>query len=237
MTRVCEKKRVCFGTRLAVCLGVDKPPPRTMFWSVILGFFLAEFLFHGIPEVSAFSGLSFGSTFRFPNVPLREGIRHIHTLEHLENITTTASRNSRPLPHYFDIQRVSQPQRYGDHVSVCVHTKVRGYPQTIYMLSRPDHPETCTFMCIQDGTQRAMVQLRVGRLSHQFEGHRLLVSCTYFTGPRVFDRDMEPVMRFLRFFEHRMKPPVVSAAAGAPTRGRLHANLQWYRRMVLGLEN
>jgi hypothetical protein len=210
----------------------DLKPDSRMFFTVILGFLLAEFLF-GIPEVAAFpsvtTGLSFGSSFLFPNVPLREGIQHIHTLEHLENITSCpgAART-----HYFDIQRVSQPQRYGDHVSVCVHTKVRGYPQTIYMLSRPDRPETCTFMCIQDGTQRAMVQLRVGPLKER--GHRLLVNCTYFTGPRTFDRDMEPVMRFLRFFEHRMRSPVPCTMEG--NRGGPHANLQWYRRMVLGLE-
>ena len=209
-----------------------------MCWSVIVGFFLAEFLIR-VPVVSAFpvaplhgTGLSFGSSFLFPNVPLREGIKHIHTLEHLENITTTTTSRSSRFPHYFDIQRVSQPQRYGDHVSVCVHTKVRGYPQTIYMLSRPDRPETCTFMCIQDGTQRAMVQLRVGPLKER--GHRLLVNCTYFAGPRTFDRDMEPVMRFLRFFEHRMKFPVPCTVE--ENRGGPHANLQWYRRMVLGLE-
>jgi hypothetical protein len=177
--------------------------------------------------------LSFSSSFKFPNVPLREGVRHIHTLEHLENITLIGS----PVP-YFDIQRVSQPQRYGDHVSVCVHSKVKGCDQTIYMIARPEAPESCTFMCVQDGTQRAMMQLRVAPLQRE-DGHRLTVSCTYIRGPRLFDRDMEPVMRFLRFFEQHMKrqsPNTVGTIAAVPGQRRgPYTNLLWYRRMVLGL--
>lgn len=195
-----------------------------------------------IPEIAAaFSaaprfhqgctGISFTNSFRFPGVPLKEGIRHIHTLEHLENITLSQHHTqdgAQTKSTYFDIQHVAQPQRYGDHVSVCVHCKVRGYPQTIYMLSRPESPDSCTFMCVQDGAQRAMIQLRASRM-HQGEGHRLNMSCTYFIGPRVFDRDMEPVMRFLRFFEKRMRWQGGSYAT--------HPNLLWYRRMVLGLDS
>ena len=203
----------------------------------VLGFFVGELLFN-IPECTAFSwgpsfhvgctGITFGSTFRFPTVPLSEGIRHIHTLEHLENITVPAPA---AVP-YFSIQRVAQPQRYGDHVSVCVNCKVKGYPQTVYMLARPEAPESSTFMCLQDGTQRAMIQLRVSKIPYECSGHRLTMNCTYFTGPRLFDRDMEPVLRFLRFFEKRMRwhhgPPDASTA---------RANLLWYRRMVLGLRH
>lgn len=203
----------------------------------ILALCLAAALILLIPESSAFpvlhmtggSAISFANTFRFPTVPLREGRRHIHTLEHLENITTPLSR----VP-YFDIVRVAQPQRYGDHVSVCVHSKVKGYPQTIYMLASPDTPSSATFMCVQDGAQRAMVQLCASRLAGEPKGHCLTVNCTYFTGPRVFDRDMEPVLRFLRFFEKRMRWQIQDA--GLPSRGEQRANLLWYRRMVLGLD-
>jgi hypothetical protein len=185
-----------------------------------------------IPGIAAFpfhagcTSISFANTFRFPAIPLREGMRHIHTLEHLQNITSPTDK-----PPYFDIQGVGQPQRYGDHVSVCVRTKVKGYPQTIYMLARPEHPETCTFMCVQDGVQRAMMQLRVSSAgTPPCSGHRLWVEYTYFTGPRTFDRDMEPVLRFLRFFDKRMR------WQGTPLRAAQHPNLLWYRRMVLGLD-
>ena len=184
-----------------------------------------------IPEVYSFhlgcTSISFTNTFRFPTIPLKEGVRHIHTLEHLHNITSPTDK-----PPFFDIQHVAQPQRYGDHVSVCVHSKVRGYPQTIYMLARPEHPQTCTFMCVQDGAQRAMMHLGVtplGLLAYS-TGHLLTVDCTYFAGPRVLDRDMEPVLRFLRFFDKRMR------WQGMPLRAAQHPNLMWYRRMVLGLE-
>lgn len=195
----------------------------------VLVVLLGEVILHLIPEAGAFpigccTGLSFTTSFRFPGIPVREGMRHIHTLEHLENITL-AGCDSVP---YFSIQRVSQPQRYGDHVTACAQCKVKGYPQTIYLLGRPEAPESSTFMCVQDGTQRAVMTLRVGRLPHDEEGHRLTVSCTYLRGTRLFDRDMEPVLRFLRFFEKRMR------WQGGPQRAP-HANLQWYRRMVLGL--
>lgn len=205
-------------------------------WSDIILALLAAAVVLLVPEAQAFhvpirmSAISFANTFRFPTVTMREGTRHIHTLEHLENITMPSS-HSEP---YFDIVRVAQPQRYGDHVSVCVHSKVKGYPQTLYMLSSPDTPSSATFMCVQDGAQRAMVQLRVSRLAGEPLGHCLTVNCTYFTGPRVFDRDMEPVLRFLRFFEHRMRWHPVGP--GVPSRGEQRANLLWYRRMVLGLD-
>ena len=176
---------------------------------------------------SGLTGISFTSSFRFPAVPLREGIRHIHTLEHLENISWPYDRMRGPKP-YFSIESVAQPQRYGDRVSVCVQCKVRDYPQTIYVLSSAGDPTACTYMCVQDGCQRALIELNVSRLGPLFLGHRLTVNCTYFVGPRVFDRDMEPVLRFLRFFEKRMR------WQGAPSAREPRANLMWFRRMVLG---
>lgn len=204
----------------------------------VIGYFIGE-LFFNIPECSAFSfvpafhsgcnSMSFGNRFRFPTVPLSEGIRHIHTLEHLENITFGTFTQGSSAP-YFEIQRVAQPQRIGNHVSVCVHCKVRGYPQTVYMLARPEAPERSTFMCLQDGVQRAMVQLHVSGIPYESTGHRLTMDCTYYSGPRVLDRDMEPILRFLRFFEKRVRwhPKEPAESAG-------QANLLWYRRMVLGL--
>jgi hypothetical protein len=172
------------------------------------------------------SAMSFTSSFRFPDVPLRDGIRHIHTLEHLENITWPYDRSRSPKP-YFSIDSVAQPQRYGEQITTCVQARVRDSPLTLYMLSRPSSPSACTYMCVQGGCQRALVELRVAALG---SGHRLALNCTYFTGPRVFDRDMEPVLRFLRFFEKRMR------WHGAPTPREPRANLMWYRRMVLGQE-
>jgi hypothetical protein len=174
------------------------------------------------------AGLSFTSSFRFPEVPVRDGIRHIHTLEHLENITWPYDRSRGPKP-YFTIDSVAQPQRYGERVTTCVQARVRDSPLTLYMLARPDTPGACTYMCVQGGCQRALVELRVAPYGlGLLTGHRLAVNCTYFTGPRVFDRDMEPVLRFLRFFEKRMR------WHGAPTPREPRANLMWYRRMVLG---
>jgi len=187
-----------------------------------------------VREVAAFAafsrgltGISFTSSFRFPVVPLAEGLRHIHTLEHLENISWPYDRVRSQRP-YFTIETVAQPQRYGDRVSVCVRCKVRDYPQTIYVLSSVSDPSSCSYMCVQDGCQRALIELNVSRLGPLFNGHRLSLNCTYFVGARVFDRDMEPVLRFLRFFEKRMR------WQGAPSAREPRANLMWYRRMVLG---
>lgn len=200
-----------------------------LFVWALLCLFVYDLILGMVPVVSGFpigccTGLSFTTSFRFPGIPLREGTRHIHTLEHLENITLAGCEG---VP-YFKVERVSPPQRYGDHVTTCVQCKVKGYPQTIYMLGRPAAPDSSTFMCVQDGTQRAVMTLRVGGLPRDEEGHRLTISCTYLRGPRLYDRDMEPVLRFLRFFEKRMRWQ-------GGTQRVPHANLQWYRRMVLGL--
>jgi len=201
-----------------------------MSWSLVIAcLFFLDVVLRSILVVDAFpvgccTGLSFTTSFRFPGIPFREGVRHIHTLEHLQNVTAEGGKG---VP-FFTIERVSQPQRYGDHVTTCVQCKVRGHQQTIYMLGRPEAPESSTFMCVQDGTQRAVMNLRVGRLPYEADGHRLTISCTYLRAPRLYDRDMEPVLRFLRFFEKRMR-----WQRGA--HDQLHGNLQWYRRMVLGL--
>ena len=222
------KKRIVLLLALAPSCGLIR---RSMNPAVALTLlFVSAVLW--VREVSAFAaftrgltGLTFTSSFRFPVVPLSDGIRHIHTLEHLENITWPYDRVRSPKP-YFSIESVAQPQRYGDRVTTCVQTKVRDSPLTLYMLASPSDPRTCSYMCVQGGCQRALVELKVA--PHGPDGHRLAVNCTYFTGPRIFDRDMEPVLRFMRFFEKRMR------WHGAPTPREPRANLMWYRRMVLG---
>jgi hypothetical protein len=167
------------------------------------------------------TSLTFGHTYRFPTIPYSEGVKHIHTLEHLQNISARRHGSSNAMP-YFRIERVTQPVRYGEYVSVTAHCRVMGIPQTICMLSRPGMENTSTYMCLQDGTQQAMLQLRVGALGRR--GHTLSVESTYFIRMRLLDTALEPVMRFLRFFETRSR-----------LRGAQHPNLMWYRRMVLGL--
>ena len=202
-------------------------------WDQLTTGLICTVLLLWIREVTAFaafhrglSGISFSSSFRFPVVPLGEGLRHIHTLEHLENISWPyRGRDSRP---YFSIESVAQPQRYGDKITVCVQCKVRDTPQTIYMLSSTSEPNACSYMCVQNGCQRAVIHLNVSRLGPLYDGHRLTLNCTYLVGPRVFDRDMEPVLRFLRFFEKRMR------WQGVPVPREPRSNLMWYRRMVLG---
>lgn len=203
-----------------------------------LPFLVALFLAWSIPLSSAFafstgllslacsssSSMTFGHTYRFPTIPYSEGVRHIHTLEHLQNISARrpGQRNGTP---YFRIERVAPPVRYGDYVSVAVHCRVMGKPQTVCVLSRPGMENTSTYMCLQDGVQLAMIQLRVSELGAK--GHTLAVETTYFSRRRLLDAALEPVMRFLRFFgasSRRRGPGVVR-----------HPNLMWYRRMVLGL--
>lgn len=189
--------------------------------------FIISFL---VPSVSAFpvgpryaaGGLTFTSTFSFPGVPLREGVRRIHTLEHLLNITAHQGRGA-GFSRYMDIVGVSQPRRYGDHVTVSVQCKIKGVEQTIFVIGRPKDKHSSTFMCVRDGTQRTMVDLRVSRLLYE-EGHSLTARCTYLRARRVIDHDMDPVMRYIRIFGRH---PSLEASE--------HPNLQWYRRMVLGL--
>jgi hypothetical protein len=190
-----------------------------------------------VMEVSAFAAfnrgvtsVSFTSSFRFPTVPLLDGLRHIHTPEHLENISWPYRGSHNPNKPYFSITSVSPPQRYGDKITVCVRCKVRDYPQTIYMLSSAAEPSACSYMCVQNGCQRAIIHLNATRLGPLYDGHRLTLNCTYLFGSRALDRDMEPVFRFLRFFEKRMR------WQGPPQPHEPRANLMWYRRMVLGKE-
>ena len=172
---------------------------------------------------SAGSSMTFGHTYRFPTIPYSEGVKHIHTLEHLQNISARRENSANGKP-YFRIENVAPPVRYGEYVSVAAHCRVMGMPQTVCMLSRPGMENTSTYMCLQDGAQMAMIQLRVSELGAR--GHILAVETTYFSSPRLLDTALDPVMRFLRFFASRRN------------RGRgvvLHPNLMWYRRMVLGL--
>jgi hypothetical protein len=181
----------------------------------------------GIPSVRAFSasylpptGHTVSSSFKFKSIPYRDSLRHIHTLEHLETISAG---------DYFRIHSVSQPVRYGDFVTVSTDCLVQGAHHTICLLARPDLNHTCTYMCLQGATLRAQVQLRVRPSTRQGNGHILTMMTTYYSGKRVLDRDIGPTMRFLNFFE--------DTAKHQPTRGHIkpHPNLQWYRRMVLGL--
>lgn len=186
-----------------------------------------------IPAVSAFpvgpwyasaGGLTFTSTFPFPGVPLREGVRRIHTLEHLLNVTVHQGKGV-GFSRYMEITGVSQPHRYGDdHVTVGVQCKIRGVDQTIFLIGRPKDKRSSTIMCVRDGTQRMMVDLRVSRLLYE-EGHSLTARCTYLRARRAIDHDMDPVLRYIRIFGRH---PTLRAPE--------HPNLQWYRRLVLGLD-
>ncbi len=171
-------------------------------------------------------GVSFFSSFRYPTIPLRDGIRHIHTPEHLENLTWPLLAQQRP-QGCFHIDTVDQPRRYGDRVSVRFRCSVNSrMQQTLYLLSSARNPAQCTYMCVRDGRQRALMELRASPLGEA--GHRLSIVCTYLIAPRAMDRDMEPVMRFLKFFERRMHMQGTTVL-------QPRANLMWYRRMALGL--
>ncbi len=204
-------------------------------------------LLWGIPEAWALSfarqfppsphhrlecgGVSFFSCFRYPTIPLRDGIRHIHTPEHLENLTWPFAQRQRR--GFFHIDTVDQPRRYGDRVSVRFRCSVNGragQQQTMYLLSSARTPAHCTYMCVRDGRQRALMELRASALGEA--GHRLSIVCTYLIAPRAMDRDMEPVLRFLKFFERRMH---AQKEGGQGTVLQQRANLMWYRRMALGL--
>ena len=175
-----------------------------------------------IPPMDAFpfqppTPTTVSTSIYFPSLTLAEGLRNIHTLEHLETI-----------PHnFFRIRHVSQPVRYGEFVTVCVNCSVRNQTHHIIVLSRPDQPSTCTFMCLQDNVQRAVFTVRATRLSR--EGHTLLLNSTYFSSKRVLDKELIPVRCFLAFFEDKARRLPESLAL------RPHPNLAWYRRMVLGL--
>jgi hypothetical protein len=95
-------------------------------------------LWTGVPAVRAFPGYipptghTVSSSFRFPNIPLHEGLRHIHTLEHLESIAS----------QYFRIHRVGQPMRYGDFVTIYADCIIQGGHHTIYVIAQPQRNHT-----------------------------------------------------------------------------------------------
>ena len=154
----------------------------------------------------------------FPSLTLAEGLRNIHTLEHLETI-----------PHnFFRIRHVGQPVRYGEFVTVSAECSVRNQTHTLLMLAKPARPSVCTFMCLRDNVQRAVFTVQAMRLSR--EGHTLLLNSTYFSSKRVLDKELLPVRCFLAFFDDKTRR-LPEGLAFKP-----HPNLAWYRRMVLGLQ-
>lgn len=195
--------------------------------------FLVLFLLREVTALSvapSLASLSFLNVYRYPALSVADGIRHIHTPELLENLTWphgTRESRRRSLP-FFRIDRVEPPKRFGDRVSVGMQCTVAGQAHTIFAISSKASPTTCTYMCVREGCQRALVELTVSRSGGK--GHRLSMGCTYLFGARTLDRDMEPVFRFLRFLERRMNSQPVMLCEP-------RANLQWYRRMILGLDH
>jgi hypothetical protein len=171
-----------------------------------------------IPAVSAFPSATFSSVYHFPGVSVAEGNRRVHSPEHLLNATAFGRRVS----PYFALDTVSQPQRRGEYATLSMACRVDGVAHTVYMIGHGGGVGGSTYMCVRNGTQRVMIRLRVSPLPYTAPGHCLTVSCTYFSGVRACDRDMEPILRFMRFFRGHSRP------------ANEHANLQWYRRMVLG---
>jgi hypothetical protein len=179
-----------------------------------------------IPSVRAFPSpcapTSVTSSFKFANIPYRNSVCHIHTIEHLESISAG---------EYFQIQRVGQPVRYGPFVTISTDCSIQGVNHTICQLARPDQSNVCTYMCLQGSTLRAQVRLHV-QPSSKFGGHVLTMETTCFSGRRVLDRSITPAVRFLASFEDiaRNRPLKMRALNQRP-------NMQWYRRIVLGLHS
>jgi hypothetical protein len=182
--------------------------------------FLLVWTWFWVPAVGAFpayippTGHTVSSSFRFPGISYNDGLRHIHTLEHLETIAS----------EYFRINRASQPVRYGDFVTLSADCLIQGMDHTICMISRPDQNHTSTYLCLKGASQLAQIRLRV----HQAKkvGHILTMETTYYSGKRVLDRNLGPTRHFLSFFEEKTKYQGLQC--------KPHPNLQWYRRMVLG---
>jgi len=142
-------------------------------------------------------------------------MRHIHTLEHLESISSG----------YFRIQKTSTPLSFGGFVTLSAECVIQGVNHTICVIARPDLNHTCTYMCLQGAVQRIQVRLRV--YPSKREGHILTMQTTYYSGKRVLDRNLRPTMSFLNFFEEKTKRQIVPFNP--------HQNLLWYRRIVLGI--
>jgi len=167
-----------------------------------------------LPAIRAFPPSSISTIFRYPGLPLGEGLSNMHTLERLETIGDGS---------YFRIRHVGPPMRYGEYVTVGLTCAVRGQNHTLLVLSRPAHAHTATLLCLRDNVQRAAFTLRASSL--QSGGHSLLLDTTYMEAKRVLHRDLRPLMRFLAFYGDRASRDFVP-----------HPNLAWYRRMVLGLQ-
>lgn len=170
------------------------------------------------------------SSFRFPTVPLHDAVQYIHTPEHLETVLHHASS-----PDYFRIRRVSQPVRYGGFVTVSLDCLIRSVPHTLAMLSRPDQNSSCTYMCFHDGLRLGEIHFRV-RQNNRFpssQGHILAMETTYFSkSRRVLDSYLKPTLGFITRFENSS-----GLFLANQDQFKAHANLLWYRRMVLGLPN
>jgi hypothetical protein len=166
------------------------------------------------------------SSFRFPTIPYQHAVHHIHTPEHLETIA----------PEYFRILRVHPPVQFGEHVTVALDCLIRKEPHTLCLIARPDQNHTCTYMCLQGANRRGEVHLQVSHNIRGYSslGHILSMETTHFArGGRVLSKYLQPTLGFLSRFENRtvLSPPVPAETGPATP----HPNLQWYRRMVLGL--
>jgi hypothetical protein len=167
------------------------------------------------------------STFRSPTVSYKHAVQHIHTPEHLETIA----------PEYFKIQRVQMPNQIGQYITIELDCLIRKQPHTLFLVTHPDQKHACTYMFLQGGNRRGEVHVEVRQDIHPYSslGHLLCMQATHFArGGRVFSKYLQPTLDFLSRFESRSfsSPPMIPVETST---ARPHPNLEWYRRMVLGM--
>ena len=148
-------------------------------------------------------------TFYLPSTPYEEGLRHIHSMEHILKIHNGS---------YFQIHSTTKPVAYGKYTIVSATCSVQNTMQEIRMFS--DQQDVSHVVCIKSGIPQVTLQLKV---TQQIKGHLLTINAsTYLRAPLWTNLILTPL--FIAIFEGTLinQQPIIPE----------DENLTKYRKMV-----
>jgi hypothetical protein len=127
-------------------------------------------------------------TFPFPSTPYKDGLRHIHSIEHILNIDDGV---------YFQIHSTTQPVTYGKYTIVSATCSVQNIRQEIRMFSKQQ--DVSYVVCIRNGIPQVTLELKV---IPQIQGHLLTINAsTYLRAPLWTNLMLTPLWHFVSVFE------------------------------------
>jgi len=152
-------------------------------------------------------------SFHIPTLDLREGIRHIHSLERIQSLQYNNH-------NFLRIVNSSKPFRIGEYAYVGLNCLMMNKPQQLKIYTNAINQNTV--LCMDaSGRQEASLRLVI---KPAVVGSIISLNTTIYRSPRWISNALQPFLNFLLFYKKNGNIPVV----------KYDQNLTLYRRMVIG---